>query len=892
MNLQNKHQVLVLLLATSLITMLWTSGCAGIAEPLPPLSLTPNALTVSAQVGSATSQTVSLTNIGTADVSVSQAIINGTGFSVSGLATPMRLAVGQSKSFTVQFTASSVGSSNGSLTVVTDARHRPVILSLHGNGGSGKPGVASVAVSPVEVAPAPGGKVQFTATVQGSTSNDSVTWTTSMGTITTTGLYTAPSKDMMATVTATSVADPTKSASAVVLVGGSANPLPAPTPTPVPVSPSPEPTAPTVSSVSVSPATTSVTTGGRVTLTATVAGTTTNKAVTWSALLGTITSSGVYTAPAKAGTDTVTATSAADTAISGTATITVTAALTTPAPGPTVPTVTSVTVSPTTASSTTGGTLSFTATVQGSTTNKSVTWSALLGTITASGAYTAPAKAGTDTVMATSVADTTKSGSATVTVTAPSTPPPSNPPSPPTVTGVTISPTSPSTTTGGTLQFTASVQGTTTNTAVTWKAASGSITASGLYTAPSKAGTDTVTATSDADTSISTSTNVTVTAVPQQPSSSCGKSVSPTGGVDNTNWQNTISAAIQANTCVEVTAGTYNLQPFNLASGTNLQLDDGVTVSDTTGYSAYVPMFTVNASNITINAAGSAKSVVFTMPNSYATNIKDQADLQYNHCFLFEGSASNVTLSAFQVNQCGGDGFDLSGGSGITINGVTSSTNIRQGMSVTGTVSNVTVSNSAFNTNYASGIDIEPDGSNSLNNMSFDNDTTSGNPGGGISFGIYNLVSGATVSITVNNFQSTNDQQYCVFFVDGNYGNTGTGTIHFTGNTVLTGCGFGGAYGRYAASGPQITFDSLSVINSNRNGTDPHYDMDSAVGVELDGGQTGPAGNVIFNIQTISNNTGNMANYFQMSGAVNSSFTVLSGGSVSGATASTVSVYP
>jgi hypothetical protein len=95
-------------------------------------------------------------------------------------------------------------------------------------------------------------------------------------------------------------------------------------------------------------------------------------------------------------------------------------------------TVTSVTISPGTASSITTGTLPFTATVAGTSSNKSVTWKAALGTITSTGYYTAPAKAGTDTVTATSSADPTKSGTASVKVTtAASNPPPTSSPPPP-----------------------------------------------------------------------------------------------------------------------------------------------------------------------------------------------------------------------------------------------------------------------------------------------------------------------------------------------------------------------------------------------------------------------------------------------------------------------------
>jgi Glycosyl hydrolases family 16 len=74
-----------------------------------------------------------------------------------------------------------------------------------------------------------------------------------------------------------------------------------------------------------------------------------------------------------------------------------------------------VSISPTSASLLTGGSQQFSATVTG-TTNSAVTWSATAGTISSSGRYTAPGMAGIYIVKATSVADTTKSASATVNV--------------------------------------------------------------------------------------------------------------------------------------------------------------------------------------------------------------------------------------------------------------------------------------------------------------------------------------------------------------------------------------------------------------------------------------------------------------------------------------------
>src|SRR5436190_14475160 len=156
--------------------------------------------------------------------------------------------------------------------------------------------------------------------------------------------------------------------------------------------------------VSITPTAASVAAGGIQQFTATVTGDS-NTAVTWWASVGTVTSSGLYTAPSTAGTYVVIARSVADTSASASATVDVS--------GPTA--AVSVSISPSSASLQTGGTQQFTATVSG-TSNTAVTWSATGGTVSSNGLYTAPATAGTYSVTATSVADSTKSASATVLV--------------------------------------------------------------------------------------------------------------------------------------------------------------------------------------------------------------------------------------------------------------------------------------------------------------------------------------------------------------------------------------------------------------------------------------------------------------------------------------------
>ena len=174
---------------------------------------------------------------------------------------------------------------------------------------------------------------------------------------------------------------------------------------------------------------------------------------------------------------------------------------------PSSPAVSSITISPNSASLVPNGTAQFAAAIQGTTADKSVTWKASAGTVTSSGLYIAPASAGTALVTATSNADLTKLVSATVTVTQALA----------TVTSVTISPALASSIPGGTLPFAATVRGTTSNKTVTWKASSGTISSSGLYTAPPTAGTATVTATSNADSTKWASGPVEIIAEPAPP---------------------------------------------------------------------------------------------------------------------------------------------------------------------------------------------------------------------------------------------------------------------------------------------------------------------------------------------------------------------------------------
>jgi hypothetical protein len=172
---------------------------------------------------------------------------------------------------------------------------------------------------------------------------------------------------------------------------------------------SPQMPSPTISSVSVvcNPSTVAMSATSQ--CAATVQGTGSySSSVTWTAGGGGINSSGLLTAPASAGSVTVTATSTQDTTKSGTASVNVQAS---------AQTITSIVVSCNPAIVNAKGTSQCTATVLGTGSYSSaVTWSVSDGVIDANGRLTAPVSAGSVTVTATSTQDTSKSGEATITV--------------------------------------------------------------------------------------------------------------------------------------------------------------------------------------------------------------------------------------------------------------------------------------------------------------------------------------------------------------------------------------------------------------------------------------------------------------------------------------------
>ena len=390
------------------IFLLALCGCSAASAGGRSLAVNPGTMAFGQQlVNTVNQQTLTITNTGTGALQIKNITLDGSsGFGLISPPVGVILQPGRSLKVSVSFEPSVATSYNGTLEVISKTTSAKVLLK-----GTGTSSAVGVSISPTGATLQVGHSQQFTATVS-NTSNTAVTWLvngtvggdSTLGTISSTGLYTAPSSvpsPSSVSVTAQSVADTSKSASANVNI-----------------------TATLAISVSVSPTSASLQIGHSQQFAATVSNTS-NTAVTWlvngtvggDSTLGTISSTGLYTAPSSVPSPSsvsVTAQSVADTSKSASATVNISA--------PPV----SVSISPTGATLQVGHSKQFTATVS-NTSNTAVTWlvngtvsgDSTLGTISSTGLYTAPSSVPSPssvTVTAQSVADTSKSASANVSV--------------------------------------------------------------------------------------------------------------------------------------------------------------------------------------------------------------------------------------------------------------------------------------------------------------------------------------------------------------------------------------------------------------------------------------------------------------------------------------------
>lgn len=84
----------------------------------------------SVQVGKSSTIAETITNTGSASVTVSQANLTGSGFSITGLTLPTTLNANQSATVSVKFTPTSAGAVSGKLAIVSDASNSPYNIAL------------------------------------------------------------------------------------------------------------------------------------------------------------------------------------------------------------------------------------------------------------------------------------------------------------------------------------------------------------------------------------------------------------------------------------------------------------------------------------------------------------------------------------------------------------------------------------------------------------------------------------------------------------------------------------------------------------------------------------------------------------------------------------------
>lgn len=263
------------------------------------------------------------------------------------------------------------------------------------------------------------------------------------------------------------------------------------------------------------------------------------------------------------------------------------------------------------------------------TTNLQVTYSvdggSNNGTVDANGLYHAPDHAGSFTVRATSVADTNKSGVATVTVS---------------LSTVSINPATSTIVTGTTIAFSANTTATFT---VTGGAANGTILATGFsnanYTAPSTPGTYQVVATSAADVTMTATATITVIA-PASMRVNASARIAPNTTTQFTAYIDDVQ--VSANWTIEGNCGTCSINSSGLFSAGSSN--------------ATVTIRATNPSNSTQSATTQltvATEVILTLSAPSAPNISTADMLTFNANISPEGINRNVSWSTGPASGAG-----------------------------------------------------------------------------------------------------------------------------------------------------------------------------------------------------------------------------------------------
>ena len=152
------------------------------------LSVSPTSFNFGSVVdGQTKSQLFTVTNTGTASLTIAQLTVSGAGYSASGLNTPVTIAAGKTATFSVLFAPTTAGSLNGSVSISSNASNSPTAVALSGTGVA-----ATVTVS------ATPSSLSFGSVNAGSSSAKSVTLTNGGNTNVTISQISVNAKDVTA----------------------------------------------------------------------------------------------------------------------------------------------------------------------------------------------------------------------------------------------------------------------------------------------------------------------------------------------------------------------------------------------------------------------------------------------------------------------------------------------------------------------------------------------------------------------------------------------------------------------------------------------------------------------------------------------------------------------
>jgi hypothetical protein len=254
-------------------------------------------------------------------------------------------------------------------------------------------------------------------------------------------------------------------------------------------------------------------------------------------------------------------------------------------------------------------------------------------------------------VTAKSTQDATKTASASINVTVPSS-----------ITSVAVSPSTLSLNTTATNQFSATVTGTGSySSAVTWTAQKGTITSMGLYTAPATGGSDVVTATSVQDTTKTANASLTV-AVPSIPSTISSVAVSPGTLSLNTSAQSQFTAAVTG-TGSYSSAVTWSALHGSITSG-GVYTAPGSAMSDTVTATSVQDGTKLGTSAVTVVVPPVVVPSVVAQPYGSAiaadnlanTALDGGSHYQYAASYRF-ASPTTANLTSFRIFFITGSGY-------------------------------------------------------------------------------------------------------------------------------------------------------------------------------------------------------------------------------------------